>query len=198
MSVRHAILGLLAQQPRHGYDLHRTFEAIVGGKAVWDLKPAQVYTTLLRLEEAGLVAQTVTRRVGGPDQRVYELTSTGRDELDRWYAEGTHSTHQRDEVFLKIMLAVGDEPADPHAVVRQERATLYRDLHELTTRRDAIARQQNLAQAMLLDKATMHIEADLRWLEMVEARLHEMSPRPAPEMTKRRRGRPRRQRESAQ
>ena len=54
MSVRNAILGLLAQKPRHGYELHAAFSAVVG-EATWDVKPAQIYTTLERLEESGLV-----------------------------------------------------------------------------------------------------------------------------------------------
>ncbi|MCX8007170.1 MAG: PadR family transcriptional regulator [Coriobacteriia bacterium] len=188
MSVRAAILGLLAQRPRHGYELHEAFEALVGGRAVWDLKPAQVYTTLQRLEEAGLVVRTAVRRVGGPDQHVFALTEAGRAELDRWYAEGVHSSHQRDEVFLKIVLALGDEAADAEAVIRAQRATLYRDLHELTTHRSEAA---HLTQAMLLDKAIMHIEADLRWLEMADARLHEMRRHAVPVLPERRRGRPR-------
>ncbi len=186
MSVRHAILGLLAQQPRHGYELHGAFQAIVGG-SLWPLNPAQIYTTLGRLEEAGMVVKTAIRRMGGPDQHIFELTGTGRDELDRWYAEGVHSTHQRDEVFLKIALALADERADAGSIVRVQRATLYRDLHELTTRRNDV---QVLAQALLLDKAIMHIEADLRWLEMVEARLHEMRRLPATDIPPPRRGRP--------
>lgn len=188
MSVRAAILGLLAQRPRHGYELHEAFEALVGGRAVWDLKPAQVYTTLQRLEEAGLVVKTAVRRVGGPDQHVFALTDAGRAELDRWYAEGVHSAHQRDEVFLKIVLALGDAQADAAGVIKTQRATLYRDLHELTTRRGDAA---NLTQAILLDKAIMHIEADLRWLEMADARLHEMRKHAVPTLPERRRGRPR-------
>lgn len=192
VSVRNAILGLLAQQPRHGYELHAAFEALVGGRSVWDLKRAQVYTTLSRLEESGLVVQVATRRVGGPDQNIFELTDEGRDELDVWYAEGVHSSHQRDDVFLKIALAIGDEQADAEVVLRTQRATLYRDLHALTARRSDLKRSQYLAQAMLLDKAIMHIEADLRWLEMVEARLHEMARSPVPELPERPLGRPKR------
>jgi DNA-binding PadR family transcriptional regulator len=59
MSVRNAILGLLAQRPRHGYELRAAFEALVGGEAIWEVKPAQIYTTLARLEE----------RVGPPGRR---------------------------------------------------------------------------------------------------------------------------------
>ena len=57
MSVRFAILGLLAQKPRHGYELHAAFEVVVGGDANWEVKPAQIYMTLERLEEAGLVGR---------------------------------------------------------------------------------------------------------------------------------------------
>ncbi len=191
MSVRHAILGLLAHEPRHGYDLHGAFEALVGGRGVWPVNPAQIYTTLSRLEEAGLVVKSMTRRVGGPDQNVFELTEAGREELDRWYESGAPSMHQRDEVFLKITLAVADDRARPERVISRQRATLYRDLHELTTRRSQLDTEAPLAHKLLLDKAIMHIEADLRWLEMTEARLHEMSRQPVPEREKPRRGRPR-------
>ena len=70
MSVRHAILGLLAQKPRHGYELHAAFSAVVGGEN-WDVKPAQIYTTLERLEESGLV-QTKSDLGEGrePDRRI--------------------------------------------------------------------------------------------------------------------------------
>jgi DNA-binding PadR family transcriptional regulator len=188
VSVRAAILALLAQRSRHGYELREAFEAVVGGRAVWDLKPAQVYTTLQRLEEAGLVVKTAVRRAGGPDQHIFALTEAGRAELDRWYAEGVHSAHQRDEVFLKIVLALADGQADAESIIRTQRATLYRDLHELTTRRGEV---RHLTQAMLLDKAIMHIEADLRWLDMAEARLHEMREHALPALPERRRGRPR-------
>ena len=57
MSVRNALLGLLEQRPRHGYELHDAFEAMAGGEDNWDVKPAQVYATLARLEPAGLIVQ---------------------------------------------------------------------------------------------------------------------------------------------
>ncbi len=190
MSVRHAILGLLAHEPRHGYDLHGAFEALVGGRRVWPVNPAQIYTTLSRLEDAGLVVKSMTRRAGGPDRHVFELTEAGREELDRWYGSGTPTTHQRDEVFLKITLSLADDRADPELVIRRQRATLYRDLHELTRRRAGLAPDAPLAHKLLLDKAIMHIEADLRWLEMAEGRLHEMGRQPLPGRSKPRRGRP--------
>ena len=57
MSVRHAVLGLLVQRPRHGYELRAAIQALVGSKENWDVKPAQIYTTLTRLGQGGLVAE---------------------------------------------------------------------------------------------------------------------------------------------
>jgi DNA-binding PadR family transcriptional regulator len=191
MPVRHALMGLLAQQPRHGYELHAAFDALLVGRSDWSVKPAQVYTTLTRMEESGLVAQTSIRRVGGPDQHIYELTPAGRRELDRWYAIGVNPIYHRDEFYIKLILAISDDGVDAESLVRAQRATLYRVLHELTSARSDLDRTDALAHAMLLDKAVMHVEADLRWLEMVEARLHQLERQALPQPARRRRGRPR-------
>ena len=78
MSVRNAILGLLAQRPRHGYELRAAFEALIGGEEIWEVKPAQIYTTLARLEDGGLVTQESVDQDGGPERRIYGITRRGR------------------------------------------------------------------------------------------------------------------------
>ena len=78
MSVRNALLGLLAQRPRHGYELHAAFEAVVGGEQNWDVKPAQIYTTLARLEKDGLVKQGSVEQASGPEKRIYVITPAGQ------------------------------------------------------------------------------------------------------------------------
>ncbi len=202
MSVRNAILGLLSQHPRHGYELRRAFEALVGGEATWDVKPAQIYTTLSRLEEAGYVRQaepqgeTVAAEGGStmanpPDKRIYELTPQGRAELAAWFSTGVEGEHQRDEFYIKLMLSLDGEVVSPYQVIHAQRSRLYQDLHDLTARRNTTDPRSELAQIFLLDKAIMHIEADLRWLDMIESRLDEIRRQPVPEVELRPRGRPR-------
>jgi len=77
VTVRHAVLGLLAQRPRHGYELRAAFEAVAGGSENWDLKPAQVYTTLARMEKSGLVTEQSIEQDGGPEKRIYAITPEG-------------------------------------------------------------------------------------------------------------------------
>ncbi len=190
MSVRHALLGLLAQRSRHGYELRAAFEALVGGEQNWDVKPAQIYTTLDRLEEAQLVMPQAVEQSGGPEKRIYGITTAGQAELDDWLASPTEPEHQRDEFFLKLMLALVIEGAQPRKVIQTQRAALYQALHAITLQRNRADPKTALAQILYLDKVVMHLEADLRWLDMIEARLDDVRRQPLPEPEAKPRGRP--------
>lgn len=190
MSVKNALLGLLAHQPSHGYELHDAFEAMVGGEQNWDLKPAQVYSTLSRLEGQGLIVQESVEQDGGPEKRIYNLTPAGHHALERWFSVPVSSDHQRDEFFLKLMISLAAEDGDPRQVIYVQRASLYKELHTITARRSQADPRTELAHVLLLDQAVMHLEADLRWLEMVEARLDDIRRQPIPEPEERPRGRP--------
>jgi DNA-binding PadR family transcriptional regulator len=190
MSVRNALLGLLEQHPRHGYELHDAFEAVVGGEENWDVKPAQIYTTLARLEQGGLIAQSSLEQQGGPAKRIYALTPAGRQALRDWFRTPVQTAHQRDEFFLKLMLCVATGQADPYQIIYIQRSNLYREMHTLTSRRTQADPRSELAHILLLDQAIMHLEADLRWLDMIESRLDEVRRQPLPQPAPRLRGRP--------
>lgn len=191
MSVRHAVLGLLAQRPRHGYELRAAFEAVVGGEENWDVKPAQIYSTLSRLEKGGLVAENSVGQNGGPEKRVYAITPAGRATLIEWFATGIEREHQRDEFFIKLMLSLVSNEANPRNLLQTQRTQLYQEMHAITTQRNNLNPKAELARILLLDKAIMHFEADLRWIDMVEARLDDVKRQPLPEPATKPRGRPR-------
>jgi len=98
--------------------------------------------------------------------------------------------HQRDEFFVKLMLSLATDQADPYRVIQAQRGRLYQDLHDVTARRDRADPQTELAQIFLLDKSIMHLEGDLRWLDLIEARLDDIRRQPLPEPQVRPRGRP--------
>src|ERR1051325_3772101 len=173
MSVRNALLGLLVQRPRHGYELHAAFEAIIGGEQNWDVKPAQIYTTLARLEESGLVEEEAVEQEAGPEKRIYAITPAGREALNAWFLAGVEREHQRDEFFIKLMLSLATGEAKPRKVIQTQRMWLYQDLHRITAQRNQADPKTELARILLLDKASMHLEENSRWLEMIEARLDE-------------------------
>src|SRR3954470_9821328 len=73
--VRAALLVLLAEEPRNGYQLMQEIEQRSDG--AWRPSPGSVYPALQQLEDEGLV--TTATRDGG---RVYELTDAGRTQVD--------------------------------------------------------------------------------------------------------------------
>jgi DNA-binding PadR family transcriptional regulator len=191
MSVRHAVLGLLAQRPRHGYELRAAFTAVVGGEGNWDVKPGQIYSTLSRLENGGLVIENAVEQDAGPEKRVYAITPEGRKNLQEWFADGTAPDHQRDAFFIKLMIGLVSGIADPTKLIQTQRARLYQELHAVTRQREQTDPLRELAYVLLLDKVIMHLEADLRWLDMTEARLDDIQKQPLPEPEVKPRGRPR-------
>ncbi|MEW5718529.1 MAG: PadR family transcriptional regulator [Chloroflexota bacterium] len=191
MSVRHAVLGLLAQHPRHGYELRAAFTAVVGGEENWDVKPAQIYTTLARLEKSGLVTENAVEQDAGPEKRIYAITPAGRKMLREWFGCGIALEHQRDEFYIKLMIGLVSGIADPYKLIQTQRTHLYQNLHAITAQRSRADPKTELANILLLDKVVMHLEADLRWLDMTEARLDEIRKQPLPEPESKPRGRPR-------
>ena len=190
MTVRNAILGLLALAPRHGYELRAAFEALAGGEELWHVKPAQVYSTLARLEESGLVLQENNEQSSSLDKRIYAITPQGRAELQAWFTSGVDASYQRDEFYIKLMLSLVSDAVDPDQVIQVQRSRLLQDLHDVTLRCNRANSKAALAQVILLEKVIMHIEADLRWLDLIESRLDEIRRHPPPEPELRPRGRP--------
>lgn len=69
--VRSAILGLLTEEPRNGYQLIQELAARSGG--MWRPSPGSIYPALQQMEDEGLV-----RAVDVDGKRTFELTEEGR------------------------------------------------------------------------------------------------------------------------
>jgi DNA-binding PadR family transcriptional regulator len=176
--------------------LRAAFEAIAGGEENWGVNPAQVYTTLTRMENAGLVAAQSVEQGAGPEKHIYVITPSGRRALDEWFATGVASEHQHDEFFIMLMLALASGAADPYQLISTQRTLMFRQLHAVTEQRTRVDPTKELAKLLLLDKVAMHLDADLRWLDMTESRLDEIRRQPLPEPETKPRGRPRKDNEA--
>jgi DNA-binding PadR family transcriptional regulator len=188
-SVQNALLALLAQRARHGYELRDLFEAALGGH--WELNSGQIYSSLERLARDGLVVEEAIEKGGGPDKRVWALTEAGQQELTAWFDSPVPRDYRlRDEFYLKLMLALVAQPQGARHILVVQRRELFRELHDLTARRNLLDPKQQLSRILLLDSAIMHTEAELRWLDMVEVRLDDIRGQPPPIPPPRTRGRP--------
>lgn len=166
MSIRHGLLSLLARGRRYGYQLRAEFESSTG--STWPLNIGQVYSTLSRLERDGLVAA-----VGEDDARVmYEITDQGRDALGRWFATPVvRGDRPRDELAIKLAMAVTTPGVDVEGVVQTQRAATLRNLQDLTRLTAGSAESDSAERAwiLVLEAMIFQAEAEVRWLDHCEA-----------------------------
>jgi DNA-binding PadR family transcriptional regulator len=202
MSVRSGLMALLAEGEKYGAQLRTEFEARTGG--TWPLNVGQVYTTLDRLVRDGLVESA-----GEPDAEgriAYRLTAAGHTELGAWWSTPVDRTNTpRDELTIKLALAVTAPDVDVQRVVQTQRTATLRHLHDLTRLKreslppppgaaqaracaDAVTRlgplaeprasgDNGLAWLLVLENLVFAAEAEVRWLDHVETML---ARRPAP------------------
>jgi PadR family transcriptional regulator, regulatory protein PadR len=74
------ILALLEHEPRHGYDLSKLIEERSSG--VVRVHAASLYPLLYRLEKKRLIAGRWVEKPGQRRRRFYQLTASGRRQLE--------------------------------------------------------------------------------------------------------------------
>lgn len=169
MSIRHGLLALLSQGPRYGYQLRAEFEASTGSS--WPLNIGQVYSTLSRLERDELVT-----RVGADDEGrfVYRITPAGEADVREWFATPVaRADRPRDELAIKLAMAVTAPGVDVRQVVQAQRTATLRTLQDLTRVKAAApadpSDRGDRAWRLVLESMIFQAEAEVRWLDHCEA-----------------------------
>jgi DNA-binding PadR family transcriptional regulator len=170
VSIRQSLLVLLAERERHGYQLRQEFEQRTGG--TWPINIGQIYTTLNRLQRDGLVVEAGRQDDGSV---IYRLTPAGRDEAGQWWGTPVDRTAPaREELAIKLALAITSPGVDVRAVLQSQRAESMRALQVYTQHKRRLPERPSgseLARLLVLDNLIFAVEAEVRWLEHVEQRL---------------------------
>lgn len=165
MSIRHSLLALLSAGPKYGQLLKAEFEACTG--ELWPLNVGQVYTSLDRLERDGFV---VSSSAPNAALRPYEISEAGTEELHRWLrAVPGEAPPPRDELVMKVMVAAALDPTGSVAVVQGHRRQLLEAMQRFT--RMKALDDATTATLMMCDAELFRLEAAVRWLDSVDARL---------------------------
>ena len=170
MSVRHALLALLSEGPKYGLQLREEFEMRTG--EVWPLNVGQVYTTLQRLERDGFVEALDgdDSEDAGP-QKAYRITVAGTTELDQWLRVPPDlSSPPRDELVMKVLVAVRVPGTDVHEVIQVHRRYLVQLMQEWTRLKEEES-DVDLAFALVVDAELFRLDSVIRWLDAAEGRL---------------------------
>ena len=130
MALEHAIMISLAERPGTGYELGRQFATSLGH--FWPATRQQIYRTLARLHDDGLVTCRDVAQDGRPDKKIYTLSPAGRTALRSWISDPSELMKIRDDLSVKIRGAehgdLDDLLADigRHRDAHEERLRLYR------------------------------------------------------------------------
>jgi DNA-binding PadR family transcriptional regulator len=176
VSVRHALLALLSEGPKYGLQLRQEFEARTG--EVWPLNVGQVYTTLQRLERDGMVVSDDTTDDG--PQKAFRITSAGEDELSSWLRTPPDlSSPPRDELVMKVLIALRVPGIDVHAVIQSHRRYLVQLMQEWTRLKEYSA-DRDLSFALVVDAELFRLDSVVRWLDAADGRIRRAALDPVP------------------
>lgn len=104
MRIGFALLGLLIEAPRYGYELRGALSGELGHE--WHLHFSQLYRALAALEQRGWVKATSEASPQGPRRKRYRVTAAGRAAFTAWLRDGGMlPRRQRDEGAARRRLA---------------------------------------------------------------------------------------------
>jgi DNA-binding PadR family transcriptional regulator len=192
MSVKYAVLGLLAQRRGYGYDLVQRFEEQVG--PAWQLNAGAIYVALDKLEQEGLVRPVTTDEPGAPVTRrrtargaprvIYEATQQGLERFEDWMATRSSMSPLREELHLKLALS---QPRNLGRLIEltyeQEQACLERLEQHLggATFDELVSSAQPwpaVASVMVRDAEIAHLQATVEWLRRIREAMRWLQERP--------------------
>jgi DNA-binding PadR family transcriptional regulator len=159
------LLGLLERESSYGYDLKRDYDTYFGrGRA---LPFGQVYATLSRLARDGKVNAGRIEPGAGPDRKRYSITELGAREVEEWLSAPIEpEPHLQTLLFTKVVLSL-ILGRSARTYLDTQRAAHMERMRELTEWR----RTADSVEALLADHGLFHLEADLRWIDLTEARI---------------------------
>ncbi len=172
--VELVVLGLLAEEPMHGYDLLERYRSRSMGFWV-EIGKASVYQALARLERRGLLAGTDQAGSEGPDRRVFRITRSGRARLAAGLAErfGELAPYE-----AEAGTALGFVHLLPAAAARAAATGRERAVNDLLgavrTERSRVSAERGVGRALanaLLDRQEALAKAEVVWLKAFRSSL---------------------------
>ena len=167
MAIDKALLGLLRDEPRHGYELAREFAADTPLGEIVHLELSMLYALLKKLERDGLVRSIMQAQGPRPPRKIFTLTDEGHDALDHWLAEPVERTRDlRLEFLLKLYIARNAEPSLARHLIAAQHDVCERHISSL---QDQIDAEEDSFRRLVLEMRKAQNVALLDWLAKARA-----------------------------
>jgi DNA-binding PadR family transcriptional regulator len=169
VSLRYAILSLLAHDPLSGYELMKLFDGSVG--YFWHASHPQIYKELARLEKNGDVTHRSVEQRGRPTKKIYSLSDDGRRALLTWLRQPPRVQRVKDEMMLKTfssgLLEVEEaiELITHHRELYRTRLQQYQELERFLRSGPVMANRMRLGAYLTLLRGIRHARTYIEWCE---------------------------------
>jgi PadR family transcriptional regulator AphA len=171
MSLKFALLGLLAESPKYGYEIKRRFEGALGN--VWSVSYGQLYPTLRRLSELGWVTKKTEPGKKAAEKNIYSITDKGRRKLEDWLLKPLRSTYKvKDEFTLRFLFFNKLSPDNVLDYLKgQQKSTV---LQKENFQRALVSLKGEIDYFLqaIIRKGIVHLEAENQWLDEVMHDIH--------------------------
>jgi DNA-binding PadR family transcriptional regulator len=169
MSLAHAILGLLQQEERTGYDLKTScFDQCIAH--LWPADQAQIYRTLDKLVEQGWITCTVEIQRDRPNRKVYSVTEAGASELIRWLQCPQPLPTLREPLLVQLFFAAQLPNEAIIQLLEQQLAARHDKLAECETIElpaldDKSASREQIMQRLVLELVIRREQTYIDWVK---------------------------------
>lgn len=175
MSLRHALLGLLAVRPMSGYDLKKVIDASIGH--FWSADQSQIYRTMATLVDEGLATRRTIVQDDRPNLHEHSLTPAGRDELARWLRSPVPQPPTREPFLMRLFFAGSLDANEIDALLTEREAEVQHLLDALTAidipsePPAGVTATELILRTATRDHGIAHARAELDWLDATRRRL---------------------------
>lgn len=169
MSTKNAILGLLNQRPMHGYEIKKEFEQSVS--YIWSINVGQLYTLLKKMEGEKIIAKKEVTQENMRDKIVYEITDSGKHELQEWLSSPVLMRQTKDEFYLKMMFLTQIDKEKARKYIDEQIKAIDMQYEDYKARRIDHGERMDNFMCLLLEASIMHFEVDIKWLKLYKERM---------------------------
>ncbi len=164
-SIEYVLLGMLARQPRHGYELHKELSSLEGLGLVWRVKQAQLYAILDKLEAQGYLSSRLITSESHPPRKEYHLTKSGQKLFTDWMLSPVeHGRELRQDFLAKFYFARLEGEITARQVLEAQRETLVKIRSRMEAEDDALSSSKSY-EKQVYHFRMIQIQAFIDWLD---------------------------------
>ncbi len=164
-TLEYILLGLIQEQPAHGYALYNRLRKTPELSLIWQIKRSKLYYLLDKLESEGLLSVSVSSQGAYPERKVYQLTSQGKKALEGWMNSPVMSSRYIRLAFLSKLYFLLKENGEGAAELIDQQVKICQGwLQNLQSQHQSLEMDDFINSQVFLFRIGQ-IKAMLEWLE---------------------------------